>query len=310
MAITTEGYSLSDIAAATGNNGNCNNGNGWGGDGAWFIILFLIWAFFGFGRNGSGGGYGNGNGINSPAGQGALTRGDLCMDMNFQEVKREIQNANDAVNLGFSNLNSTICNQQYDTARMINGLESTVQGGFNSTNIAMLQGQNAISSQLAQCCCDERQAISETNYNIATQGGQTRQAISDLGYNVANQGCQTRQAISDVNYNIATQGCDTRNTIQNTTRDLIDNQNANARAILDKLTSQEIEAKNAQITALNQQLFSAQLAASQSAQNQYLVNTLRPCPVPAYLTCSPFAASYGIGLSNNGCGCNSGCGCN
>lgn len=290
MAITTEGYSLSDIAAATGNNGNSNN-DSWGGNGCWWIILFFIfaWGWGGFGGNG----FGNngGGGINSPAGQGALTRGDLCMDMNFQEVKREVQNANDAVNLGFSNLNSTICNQQYDTARMINGLEGTVSAGFNATNIAMLQGQNAISSQLAQCCCDERQAIAETNYNIA------------------NQGCQTRQAISDVNYNIATQACDTRNTIQNTTRDLIDNQNANARAILDKLTSQEIEAKNAQITALNQQLFSAQLAASQTAQNQYLVNQLKPCPVPAYITCNPYTASYGVGIANSNCGCNSGCGC-
>lgn len=286
MAITTEGYSLSDIAAATGNNGN-NNNDSWGGNGAWWIILFFIFAW---GWGGFGGGFGNnGGGINSPAGQGALTRGDLCMDMNFQEVKREVQNANDAVNLGFSNLNSTICNQQYDTARMINGLEGTVSAGFNSTNVAMLQGQNSISSQIAQCCCDERQAIAETNYNIA------------------NQGCQTRQAISDVNYNIATQACDTRNTIQNTTRDLIDNQNANARAILDKLTAQEIAAKDAQISAQNQQIFGLQLAASQSAQNQYLVNQLRPCPVPAYLTCSPFAASYGIGLSNNNCGC--GCGC-
>lgn len=289
MSITTEGYSLSDIAAATGNSGN---GNGWGGDGAWFIVLFIIWAAFGgFGRNGLGG-FGNngGNGVDSSAAQGALTREQACIDNNFQNLMRETAGISDAVNLGFSNLNSTICNQQYDTARMINGLEGTVSAGFNATNIAMLQGQNALASQLAQCCCDERQAIAETNYNIA------------------NQGCQTRQAISDVNYNIATQSCDTRNTIQNTTRDLIDNQNANARAILDKLTSQEIEAKNAQITALNQQLFSAQLAASQTAQNQYLVNQLRPCPQPCYLTCSPFAASYGIGLTNSGCGC--GCSCN
>lgn len=286
MSITTSEMTPADIAAVC-NNGNGNNGNGngmFGDNGWWVIVLFLIWGMWG-GYGGFGGGFGNGgSGV-----QGTLTRNDLCQDFNFQEVKREVQNANDAVNLGFSNLNSTICNQQYDTARMINGLEGTVSAGFNATNIAMLQGQNALASQLAQCCCDERQAIAETNYNIA------------------NQGCQTRQAISDVNYNIATQSCDTRNTIQNTTRDLIDNQNANARAILDKLTSQEIEAKNAQITALNQQLFSAQLAASQTAQNQYLVNTLRPCPVPAYQVCSPFASVYGFNTANS-CGC--GCGCN
>ena len=227
--------------------------------------MFFIFAW-GWGGNGFGG-FGGGN----SATQGAITRSDLCMSESFQDVKREIQNANDAVNLGFSNLNSTICNQQYDTARMINGLENTVQGGFNATNIAMLQGQNAIQAQLAGCCCD------------------------------------LREAVTGVNYNLATQACDTRNTIQNGTRDIIDNQNANARAIIDKLTAQELAAKDAQISALNNQLFRADLAASQTAQNQYLVNQLRPCPIPAYLTCSPFAAAYGFNGAN-GCGC--GCGCN
>ncbi len=193
--------------------------------------------------------------------------------MSFQDVKREIQNANDAVNLGFSNLNSTICNQQYDTARMINGLESTVQGGFNATNVALLQGQNAIQTQLAGCCCD------------------------------------LREAVTGVNYNLATQSCDTRNTIQNGIRDVIDNQNANARAVLDKLTQQELAAKDAQISALNNQLFRADLAASQSAQNSYLINTLRPFPVASYTVCNPFTGSYGYANYNN-CGCGCGCGCN
>ncbi len=267
MSLTTSEMTPADIAAVTNNGGNSGFG-GWGGDGAWWIIILFLFVFCGWGN----GGWGNNNGGGSAV-QGALTRGDLCMDMNFQEVKREIQNANDAVNLGFSNLNSTICNQQYDTARMINGLESTVQGGFNATNVAMLQGQNAIQTQLAQCCCENRQGQAEINYNLATQS------------------------------------CDTRNTIQNGTRDLIDNQNANTRAILDKLTSQEIEAKNAQITALNQQLFTAQLSASQSAQTSQIVNTLRPFPVAAYQVCNPFTGSYGFQY-NNGCGCGCGCACN
>ena len=279
MSLSADSMSPADIAACTGNCGNNGNGSNdmWGGNGAWWIILFFIFAW-GWGGFGNGFGGNGGGGINSPAGQGALTRGDLCMDMNFQAVKREIQNANDAVNLGFSNLNSTICNQQYDTARMINGLDGAVQGGFNATNVAMLQGfnaqnvaqlqgQNALSAQLAQCCCDQRAAT------------------------------------ADLKYTIASEDCATRSTIQNGIRDVLENQNANARAVLDKLTQQEIAAKDAQITALNQQLFGAQLAASQTAQNQYLVNQLRPCPVPAYITCNPYTASYGVGLVNNGCGC-------
>lgn len=260
-------YSLSDIAAVSG--GNRGNDGTWGDGGVWWLIVLFIFAFCGWGGNGFGGGFG-GNG----GGQAALTRGELCQDMSFQDVKREIQNANDAVNLGFSNLNSTICAQQYDTAQMINGLQGTVQSGFNATNVALLQGQNALATQIANCCCENREGQAQINYNLATQS------------------------------------CDTRQTIQNVGRDIIDSQNAGVNAILGKLTQQEIEAKNAQIAALNQQLFTAQLAASQGNQTNQIINTLRPFPVASYQVCNPFTGSYGYNY-NNGCGCgfNSGCGC-
>lgn len=115
----------------------------------------------------------------------------------------------------------------------------------------------------------------------------------------ANCCCETREAIQGVNYNLATQACDTRQTIQNGTRDIIENQNANARAVLDALTAQRIEAKDAKIAEQNQQLFAAQLAASQAAQNNYLLNQLRPVPIPSYQSCNPWASG-----SYNGCnGC-------
>lgn len=97
--------------------------------------------------------------------------------------------------------------------------------------------------------------------------------------------------------------CDTNNTLHNTTRDVIDNQNCNARAILDALTAQRIADKDEKIAEQNQKIFALQLAASQAAQNQYLINEIRPCPIPAYITCNPYAASYGIGY-NGGCGGN------
>ena len=252
--------------AGSYNNGGSNN-DGWGGNGAWWIILFFIFAW---GWGGFGGGYGaNGGGINSPAGQGAITRTDLCMSESFQDVKREVANTHDAVNLGFSNLNSTICNAAYENAGLINGLGNTVQQGFNAQAIATLQGQNALQAQIAGCCCDAQQTMGAINYNISTQA------------------------------------CDTRNTVQNGFRDVIENQNANANAIISKLNQQELEAKNAQITALNQQLFAAQLAASQAAQTTQIVDTLRPCSKPCYLTCSPYQ-SYNFNpaaFNNSGCGC-------
>ena len=79
------------------------------------------------------------------------------------------------------------------------------------------------------------------------------------------------------------------------TRDIVENQNANSRAILDFLTNSKMR----DLESANQEL---RLAASQSAQNNYLISQLRPCPSPAYITCNPWAGSgYG--------GCGSGCGC-
>lgn len=102
--------------------------------------------------------------------------------------------------------------------------------------------------------------------------------------------------------------CQTNFNNANNTRDIIDNQNNNARAILDALTAQRIEAKDAKIAEQNQQLFAAQLAASQASQNETLKAYMQgqftyynPRPVPAF----PVSAPYQYG----NCGCNTGCGC-
>lgn len=254
----TTGYSLADIAAATGGSTRNDSGFGFGGDGAWWIIILFLFVFCGWGN-----GFGNGGG--GASGQ-ALTRGELCMDMSFQDVKREVQNANDAVNLGFANLNSTICNQQYDTARMIDNLGMTIQGGFNAANVVALQGQNALQAQIAQCCCD------------------------------------TQRSLDGINYNMATNTCAITNQINNSTRDIVQSQEAGTRAILDYLCQDKISTLQTENQALR-------LAASQERQNAYLIDQLNPRAVPAYPAASPcglgnwapqvLANSYGY----NGCGC-------
>lgn len=88
---------------------------------------------------------------------------------------------------------------------------------------------------------------------------------------------------------MATQACDTRNTVNTAARDIIDNQNQNSRAILDFLT----QSKMRDLESANQEL---RLAASQAAQNNYLVSQLRPTPIPSYQSCNPWA-----GGSYNGC---------
>lgn len=138
---------------------------------------------------------------------------------------------------------------------------------------------------------------------ICNLGYQTQQGFNSLGAQLAQCCCDTQRAIDGVNYNMATQACDTRNTIQNTTRDIIDNQNANSRAILDFLTQDKISTLQAE----NQSL---KLAASQANQNSYLTATLdaqtnelirriAPSPVPSYQVPNPYTGCCGY----NSCGC-------
>lgn len=130
---------------------------------------------------------------------------------------------------------------------------------------------------------------------ICTLGYQNQQGFSTLASQMASCCCETQRAIDGVNYNLATQSCDTRNVIQNATRDIIDNANCNTRSILDFLVNDKISTLQAE----NQNL---KLAASQSAQNAYLLSELKPCPQPAYITCNPFTGQYG-GYGYSTCGC-------
>lgn len=96
------------------------------------------------------------------------------------------------------------------------------------------------------------------------------------------------------------------NAIQNAmclnTRDLIENQNANYRAIHEELVANKLEAKNDRIAEQQNEINALRLAASQERQNTYLIDQLKPCPIPAYITCNPYQ-------SYNYTGCNSGCNC-
>ena len=128
---------------------------------------------------------------------------------------------------------------------------------------------------------------------ICNLGYQNQQGFNVLGHQISDCCCATQRLIEkgfcDTNYNMATQFCDTRRTIVDSARDIIDNQNAGVRSILDFLTQDKI----ATLTAENQSL---KFAASQAAQNAYLINELRPAPVPAYTVANPYG--YYGGLNN------------
>ena len=97
-------------------------------------------------------------------------------------------------------------------------------------------------------------------------------------------------------------------TLCNNTRDIIENQNANYRALHEEIVANRIEDKNAQIAAQQNEINSLRLAASQERQNAYLLSELKPCPSAAYIVPNPNCCyNYtvtGTGYGSNGCGCN------
>ncbi len=250
--------SPADIAAVSGNNRN----NGFMGDNwVWLIVLFL---FCGWGNNGWG------NRGNS----GAMDNYVLASD--FATIQRQIDSATSTLERKADLTQSGLCDGFY-------AMNTTLLNGFSGVNQNMNNG--FMNAELARC--NQQAALMQQMNNMQAQNAECC--------------CNIKQAIGETNYNIATQACDTRNTIQNATRDIVDNQNCNARAILDALTAQRIEAKDAKIAEQNQQIFAAQLAASQAAQNAYLVNQLKPCPIPAYLVQNP-SCCYGTATTACGCG--------
>ena len=132
-------------------NGNNNNG-GWN-DWSWIIGLAIIGALFGgFGGNGFGGNRGGFCLSGAPATQADLAAGfnNSAVLSSLNDIKLGQANAINYTNQGFAGLNSVI-NQGFagvDNAICTLGYQN--QAGFN-----------ALGTQLASCCCDIRQQISD-----------------------------------------------------------------------------------------------------------------------------------------------------
>lgn len=140
-------------------------------------------------------------------------------------------------------------------------------------------------------------------------------AICTLGHQISDCCCQTQRAIDGVNFNMAKGFCDIGNVINMQTRDIIDNQNANYRGLMDFMVQEKLASKDAQIAQLQGALGRAEdrsyYAANQEAQTAELIRRLgRDCPVPAYVVPNPNCC-YGnpLGVGYNAGGYNGGCGC-
>lgn len=255
-----DGVSLADIAAVTGNN---RNNDGMWGDGAWWIVILLI---FGWG-NGFGG-WGNGNG--GGALQGYATQADIQRGFDNSAVISKLDGISNGLCDGFYAMNNSMLTGFNGINTNIMQTGYGIQQAINADTVANMQNTNALQSQLANCCCE------------------------------------TREAIQGINYNLATNTCALQNTMNNNTRDIIDSQQAGTRAILDYLCTKENADLRDKVQRLelsaSQDRQNALLTTAMSAQTQQIVNSVNPTAIPAYVVPNPNAYAYGSGC-NTGCVC-------
>lgn len=256
MSLSSDGAPMLTMPVAPTNAGS-NGGFGWGDNGAlWLIVLFLF-VFCGWGNNSWGGSNGSGAADN------------YVLASDFATLQRQIDSAASTLERKGDATQQGLCDGFY-------AVNTTLLNGFAGVNQNMSNGFQT--AELSRC----------------NQQAALMQQLNAMQMQAANCCCENRAAIAQVRYDMASQACDTRNTVNTAARDIIDNQNQNSRAILDFLTQSKLQ----DLQSENQGL---KLAASQAAQNNYLISQLRPTPIPAYASCNPWA-----GGSYTGCGT---CGC-
>lgn len=254
--------------------GFCGSGfGGFGNDGAlWLIVLLaLIW-----GNNGNNGGFFGGNNFDN--GYAWLSNGqkDIMSQTSDGFNSLHISNQIEGIRDGVNSITNQICNSTAD-------LTSVISNGFYNSEISAANKQMAnmnqifgLSSQLAECCCENRLATANLNSTILAEN------------------CSNRAALADG------------------IKDVLINQTANTQRILDQLCNDKIDAKNEKIADLQREILMKDLQASQiqqtatlrlgqEAEVDALYNRLSNCPVPS----TPVYGRTPIfTCQNNGCGCN------
>ena len=209
------------------------------------------------------------NGFGNGFGGGSGVNDNYVLATDFATIERKL----DTISNG-------ICDSTF-------ALNNTMTNGFAATQQTLCQGFSGI------------------NNAITTNGYETRLGVQNLSAQLADCCCQTQRSIDGVNYNMAMNTSALQQTLCNNTRDIIDNQNANYRALHDEIVANRIEDKNAQIAAQQNEINSLRLAASQERQNAYLLNELKPCPSAAYIVPNPNCCyNYSVnGFGYNNCNC-------
>lgn len=258
------------------------NQDAWGGGMWWIWVIIMFWLW-----GGNGNMFGRNYGIDGIPNQ-------LNNDFGRDILLQAINGNGTAISQLASTLNCDVNTLQTAIGQVQTSIQSVAgQVGMSSQQVinAIQQGNCQLGNQLAQCCCNIQDSITKTNYeNQISNLNQTNTLQSAI--NTVNNSVE--RGFSTTAYETASQTCELKNAIA-----------AQTQVINDKFCQLEMREMTRENRELRDQVQAYQLSASQQAQTANIVNQIRPCPVPAYLTCNP----YGCGCNNYGYSINNGCGC-
>lgn len=278
-----QGLDPNAVFAMMNNRGNC----GWGDMGAWWIVILLIFGWGGFG--GFGGGFGGrgsaqgladlGNLVNNDAGRELLMNAIQGNATAIGQLSNKLGCDYNALSGAIQNLSTQLCN---------------LGMGQKDVVFAIQNGNQAILSKLCDCCCDLRQQVADFRGDIALQMcNQTNSLTNSINF----VNSSVERGFSSVAYETQRQTCDLM------------------KAMNDGFARIEYREQQREIQALRDERTQYQMSALLQQQSQNIINTVRPCPSPAYITCNPWGCNgqfVGNGYPYGGC-CNnnnnSGCGC-
>ena len=270
-----------------------NSGMGGFGNGGWWIWILLLL----FGRNGWGGFGGEGGlGLTTGFQDRLSTIQETLQDNHNSDLLMSAIKGNEGatrelatiLNSDFNTLNNSIC--------AIQGAIKEVGGqvGFSAERVinAVNAGDCQVIQAIKDCCCNTQQSILKMGYEnqIATlnQTNQLTAALTGVNNSV-------ERGFSSVAYETANQTCAIKEMIQDSTAQILAGQRA-----------AEMREMQNKIDALRDERTALQLAASQQAQTANLISQIKPCPIPAYITCNPYDSytpfyGYNQGYVNGGC---------
>lgn len=296
-----EGMSTTMLVSPTGGNintgyaypapvyalGNQNGGMGFGGDWGSLITLFLLFGMFGGGFGGFGGGYGGFGGYDFPW----LLTGQQGINNNTNAGFRDAQISDSITSVrdGISGLSTQLCGCCGD-------MQMSLANGFSGVNASINGAQNALAQQLYT------NQLADLERSFAAQTANTA-GLTNLSTQLAQCCCDNRAATQDVKFTIAQEECATRANSTANTQAILDKlcqlELDGYKRENDNLRSQ-LQFANMQASQVAQ---TSELRTSQATVANQLVQELRSCPIPAqpvYGNSPIFTCAQNVA---GGCGC-------